>query len=383
MKILFGADAIRFPLTGIGRYAFELGRRLGGLSGVGDVQFLVGNQVGPGLPVASGGPGLPKAIMAIRRHAIGNPLVGAAHRVIASMQQRRALGVWKDYLYHGPNYYLPRHAGSCVATFHDLSIYKWPDCHPSWRVRHMQRELPRALKRAQVLITDSEFSRLELAAHFSVPLGRIVAVPLAASDVYRPHTQLEVAPVLQRWHLAFGRYVLFVGTLDPRKNIDTLLDAFERLPLATRRGCPLVVAGFEGWKSEHTLARLRRAEREGWGRYLGFVSEDELPLLYAGARVFAFPSRYEGFGLPVLEAMASGVPVICSNATCLPEVAATAAAMCDPDDVDALSLLLEQALDDGAWIDDLRARGLARSAQFSWDTTAQATLGAYRLARGV
>ena len=169
--------------------------------------------------------------------------------------------------------------------------------------------------------------------------------------------------------------------MDPRKNIAVLLDVYERMPQALRERMPLVVVGFEGWKSEKTIERLRAGERAGWARYLGFVDEAALPALYAGARVFLYPSRYEGFGLPVLEAMAAGVPVICSNAASLPEVTGTQGAiLIHPDDTDQLLDAVLRALEDDAWCAQARMRGLERASHFSWDKTAAASIAAYKMA---
>ena len=174
---------------------------------------------------------------------------------------------------------------------------------------------------------------------------------------------------------------MFVGTLDPRKNINLLLDVYERLPNNLRKRFPLVVVGYEGWKSELTLERLKKGEHQGWARYLGFVDEYVLPFLYSGAKVFLFPSKYEGFGLPILEAMAAGVPVICSDATSLPEVAGEdGAKLIAVDNVDLFYDAVWQALDDKTWCLEAGKRGLERSKSFNWDKTIKATIGAYRLA---
>jgi alpha-1,3-rhamnosyl/mannosyltransferase len=318
----------------------------------------------------------------LRRVVGGLPMFAEVYLHLEAIAQKRVLRGYSDYVFHGPNYYLPPHSGPCVATFHDLSVFSWPECHPAARVRRMQKELPKIMQRVQVLLTDSEFTRQEVAAHFNWPLNRIVVAPLAASSDYRPMDIVEVAPVLSQWGLHFGRYSLFVSSLDPRKNIGMLLDAYERMPDALRLRMPLVVVGFEGWKSEDTIARLRAGERAGWARYLGFVDEASLPALYAGARVFLYPSRYEGFGLPVLEAMAAGTPVICSNAASLPEVTgADGAVLIAVDDADALYEALMRALEDDAWCAEARRHGLKRAAEFSWDKTVTATLVAYNLAR--
>jgi alpha-1,3-rhamnosyl/mannosyltransferase len=382
MKVIFGADAIRYPLTGIGRYAYEVGRRLPYAEGVEHVRYLRGSRVLDALPERPAIGRTQQNNARLRRVVGGLPMFAEVYLHLEAIAQKRVLRGYSDYVFHGPNYYLPPHSGPCVATFHDLSVFSWPECHPAARVRRMQKELPKIMQRVQVLLTDSEFTRQEVAAHFNWPLNRIVVAPLAASSDYRPMDIVEVAPVLSQWGLHFGRYSLFVSSLDPRKNIGMLLDAYERMPDALRLRMPLVVVGFEGWKSEDTIARLRAGERAGWARYLGFVDEASLPALYAGARVFLYPSRYEGFGLPVLEAMAAGTPVICSNAASLPEVTgADGAVLIAVDDADALYEALMRALEDDAWCAEARRHGLKRAAEFSWDKTVTATLVAYNLAR--
>lgn len=381
MKIMLGADAIRYPLTGIGRYTYELGSRLQHHESIENIRYFRGGAVKDTLPSRPSNVQTAKAGTHLKRFIAKAPLLVEAYQRYSTMLQKRTLREFSDYIFHGPNYYLPAHSGPCVATFHDLSVFKWPECSPAWRVRYMQKELPLAIKRADVLVTDSEFTRQEVAAYFNWPLNRIIAAPLAAPPEYRPMAAHEVTPVIQKWKLNFGSYALFVGTMDPRKNVDALLDAYERMPHAMRSHHPLVVAGFEGWKSERTIARLRNAERAGWAHYLGFVDEASLPALYAGARVFLFPSRYEGFGLPVLEAMATGVPVICSDAASLPEVTGSEGAVLVPcEDTDALFNALLRALDDDAWCNLARKRGLERASQFSWDHTVAMTLAAYKLA---
>ncbi|PRC93950.1 glycosyltransferase family 4 protein [Solimicrobium silvestre] len=387
MKILFNADAIRYPLTGIGRYAHELGNRLPKAEEIEKVLYFRDGALHSDLSIRPNtGNHSEKARVRLRRWAGSMPLISKAYHKLIAKQQERAACKLKDegYIYHGPNYYLPEFSGPCVATFHDLSIFLWPECHPEARVRHMSKELPLTIKRAQVLLTDSEFTRQEIASYFNFPLDRIVTAPLAASPDYRPMSAFEVAPVLSTLKLNYGSYSLFVGTLDPRKNIDILIDVYERMPDALRQRIPLIVAGFEGWHSEKTIERLKAGEHAGWARYLGFVDEAALPSLYAGARVFLFPSRYEGFGLPVLEAMAAGVPVICSNAASLPEVTGTDGATLIPaDDVDQLYDAIVRALEDDTWCVAARERGINRASHFSWDKTAAATITAYKLAQKI
>jgi alpha-1,3-rhamnosyl/mannosyltransferase len=187
-------------------------------------------------------------------------------------------------------------------------------------------------------------------------------------------------PVLARYNLAPNAYALAISTIEPRKNIETLIDADGRLSTDLKTRFPLVLAGYTGWESEALHRKITNAEREGWLRYLGYVQATDLPFVLSGARLFSFPSLYEGFGLPVLEAMASGVPVIASNASTLPEVTNGAALLHDPRDTITLTHLLAQGLDDEAWLTSARDKGLVRAAQFSWEKCTQQTLTAYRAA---
>lgn len=384
MKVILSVDAVRFPLTGIGRYTWELARNLPMIDSAPNLRLFSGGRFIDRLPGDSGLTGTADAgggagiSLRFRRVFQNSSLAVRAHRTSLSMRQARALRGCEDAVYHGPQFYLPRFGGPSVATIHDLSVYNWADCHPPGRARMIRGEIKLAIERASMLITDSEFTRREVADFFRLPLDRLRAVPLASSEAFRPWPIDQLEPVLCRLGLQAGSYCLFTGTIEPRKNIDTLLDAYEALPEQVRDRWPLVLCGYEGWRSGQLHSRIEKGTRQGWLKYLGYVSGEDLPKVVAGARLFAFPSLYEGFGLPLLEAMASGVPVVCSNSSCLPEVAGDAAAMCEPKDVDALKGLLTMGLEDEAWRKNARDRGLSRAALFSWRRCAEETAAVYR-----
>jgi alpha-1,3-rhamnosyl/mannosyltransferase len=169
---------------------------------------------------------------------------------------------------------------------------------------------------------------------------------LASGNEFKQRNKEELSQFLRDIGLEFEGYSLFIGTIEPRKNLNALLDAYSKLSLTTKKKWPLIIAGFSGWSSDDLHLRMLKAQQEGWLRYLGYLPNKNLPLLMAGARLFVYPSLYEGFGLPVIEAMASGVPVVCSNASCLPEVAGDAALFHKAEDIDELNNLLSIGLED-------------------------------------
>lgn len=374
MKVILSVDQIKYPITGIGRYSYELAIELQHLPQIDSLRYFRGA-------------GLDTELVRIQRQIghlsrFGRRLLavpGAIElfRKIAAFRQRRALRGHEDHLFHGTSFYLPPFPGRSVVTIHDLSPFAWPECHPPERVRYMEAEVGLSVERASLLITDSQFTRVEVANHFGKRLEDIHTVPLASAPCFFPRNETQLGACLDKHGLGYQRYSLFVGTIEPRKNLLVLLDAYERLPAGLRKQYPLVLTGYRGWRSEEIHARIAEGSRTGWVKYLGFVDSEDLPLLYAGARLFVFPSLYEGFGLPVLEAMSSGIPVVCSNSSSLPEVAEGVALMCDAHDVQALSGCIERGLEDFSWRTEASSRGLARARDYSWRRCAQATADVY------
>ena len=173
-----------------------------------------------------------------------------------------------------------------------------------------------------------------------------------------------------------------MGTLEPRKNVLTTVLAHSRLPARIREACPLVVAGMKGWHTRTITRALEQAQSRGDVRLLGHVGEDELPLLYSGAAMLSYPSIYEGFGLPPLEAMASGVPVAASNRASLPEVVGDAGILLEPEDVEGLTAVMLRIVDDAAFANDLAARGIARAKSFTWTRCAALTMQSWERVLG-
>lgn len=379
MKVILSVEPVRFPLTGIGRYTWELASALMLAPEISDLKFFAGRHFVDALPQACESAGNQHHI---KQWVQKSYIATEFYRLLMPVLKKRALKGYDDYLYHGPNFFLPPFSGRKVATFHDLSPFTWAECNTPQRIRFTQKESLKTLACADALITDSLYTRHELAKYFNWPIEKIHAVPLACSADFHPREYAACLQILNEYGLEYQQYSLYVGTIEPRKNLLVLLDAYSRLPLETRRSYPLILTGYQGWRNEAIMQKIAKAEREGWARYLGFLPTDDLPILFSGARVFCFPSLYEGFGLPVLEAMASGVPVVCSNSSSLPEVIGDAGLMSDPDDVVTLTELLLQASEDESWRQSAINKGLIRSAQFSWYKCAEQTISVYQKVMG-
>ncbi|MFH8134995.1 glycosyltransferase family 4 protein [Pantoea osteomyelitidis] len=374
LNVVFSTDCIKYPLTGIGRYAFELASELQRREKKLTLTFLHGTKVRDSLAVASESA---QSVQSLKRKLQKSKTVSEIYRLTFPMMKTLALRKFKEHIFHSPNYYLPPGVKHCVATFHDLSVFHWPQFHPAGRVHLMQKELRKTVSRASMLITDSHYTKRELTEFFTIPDEKIAVAPLACNNQFYPRSEADVQSVLNEYQLNWRRFFLYTGTIEPRKNILTLLKAYDRLSPDIKRAYPLVISGYKGWENEELFRLFDKGAREGWLKYLGFVPGKHLPELYSAATSFVFPSIYEGFGLPVLEAMASGTPVICSNATSLPEVVGEAALMHAPEDIDKLTLYLEMMTDDVGKKQIMIESGLAQAQQFSWSYCADKTIEAY------
>ena len=299
-------------------------------------------------------------------------------------QQRFSAGIRGLHcdLYHEPSFLPFRFDGPTVVTVHDLSPLLYPETHPIMRVREVMERLPRAVRAARAILVDSEFIKNELIQTLGVDPGRVTSTPLGVAPEYRPRTTVETAQALAAYDLAYGSYIFAVGTLEPRKNLIQAINAYAGLPEAVRKTTSLVVAGMRGWLTGDLEVRIRQCEERGEVRWLGYVPAETLPMLYSGASMLVYPSLYEGFGLPVLEAMASGIPVITSNRASLPEVAGDVGIMVDPEDVDGLRAAMLQLIDDKDEAVRRSVRGIERARQFTWQACAEKTLAVYRNAVG-
>jgi len=383
VNILIGTDSLHPPLTGIGRYTRELCLGLIDREGVDSIH---GYDLGTQHSVQDRLRTLDQAdakerqatnTRSLRKLAAGSVLGITLYRYYLSLQRPYKLPGSRDVVYHFPNFHLPRVSGPSVVTVHDMTHRLYPDYHPRARVSWLNQMLPRAVRQSDHIICVSESTRTDLLREFDFADSKTSVIYPGVSDVFRRQSSQQTQATLSQFGLSHGSYFLVVSTMEPRKNIEALLDAYLALPGELRDAYPLVLAGVMGWMCEGIKARLE-ALQGSQVIYLGYVSEQQLPVLYSGALCFVYPSFYEGFGLPLLEAQASGVPLITSNTSSLPEVAGPDAMLVNPRDIDELSGRLRKAAEDSEWRARCAASGLAYARQFSWQRCVGETLEVYR-----
>ncbi len=277
-------------------------------------------------------------------------------------------------LFHGTNFEVPLR-GNCptVVTIHDLSWLLHSSTHEARAVLRGRLRLPRMVRRATLVITDSEPVRREVCERFDLDADTVVAIPLAPQRGFSPLPPDVTADVRKRLGVE-DEFLLFAGTIEPRKNLVTLMKAFEEVLRTTELRPQLVVAGRVGWKSSDLLTQLERSPLKERVKLIGYVSDADLCALYSSCRAFIYPSIYEGFGLPPLEAMACGAPVI---ASAVPSVTPAVARVVAPTDIKAIARSIIDLISDPRERESLSFRGMKHAATFSWERTAKLTREVY------
>jgi glycosyltransferase involved in cell wall biosynthesis len=363
--ITYGLDR---PLSGVTRYSCDLVRALHGLAAGPALVLLAAGANEPLLPL-----NLPSIALPGSQRLPGLLTLGQ----LALARQARQLQL--DLL-HDPNGFAPFLFGAgatrTIVTLHDTLPWSLPGYSSRLDNLIHRHWLPFILPRVDLVITDSVHSKNEISKHLRIAAEKIAVVPLAVDERYHPAAPALQAAVRTRYQLP-ERYLLFVGALQARKNIERLLRACALL-WANRQAPPLVIAGKQAWQYEGIYRTVRELGCGEWVHFTDYIPEADLPPLYSAAELFVFPSLYEGFGLPPLEAMACGTPVVCANSSSLPEVVGEAALCVDPYDIGGLARAIGRVCAEPELAASLRERGRQRARLFSWQRTAEATHACYK-----
>lgn len=369
MRIGLDGFPLASPKTGVGHYTFELARALAGLSPNDHFELISPSGFGEGVAAeVDSTPNL--KLVQVHTNMITRRWWG-----IGLPRYVRQAGL---NLFHGTNYEVPLwNRERTIVTVHDLSVFLYADKHEARIARRARRRLPVMLRSATTIITPTESVKREVSERFKIDPGRIAVTPEAPRESFQPLQPQEAAPTIRRLGID-ENFILFVGTIEPRKNLVNLVRAFDQILRHTSHRPQLVIAGGEGWLMDELHQLIGRADLGDRIRFTGYVDDDDLRALYSRCKVFVYPSLYEGFGLPPLEAMACGAAVVASNIPTLKETLGDNALLVDPLDTDALAQAITGLLEDENERRRLASLSLRHARGFSWKHTARMTLEVYR-----
>lgn len=385
MKVILGCDPLLMPLTGIGYYTKNLGAFLLEHSDVQELllyahgKFFEQELIDSKTLSKSSNTALNAPFLSNVRTRLSQnkAMVRLYERVIPHINKIR-LNKHKHSIFHSPNFLMPDFQGKTVVTIHDLSTLFFSEFHPKARVEFVNNAILQATKRADIILTDSTFVKNELVDTFNISSDRVRDLHLGASKEFRSRNEIECADILKSLKFSYKKYFLFVSTFEPRKNILKLLNAYSDFRKVYPAGYPLLLAGSNGWKNKEVFSVLNELEEKGWVKYLGYVTDCTLAILFSGARALLFPSIYEGFGLPVLEAMQSGTAVMTSQNSSMSEIAENAAILIDPSSEQSILDGILELFSNDDKVRDLQQKGLERASCFSWEKYGEEVVSLYR-----
>jgi len=367
MKIAIDTVLLLSPLTGVGNYAYQISKNLREIGPSHEYTYFYGyyssRLFSPGEQLES--------VQRVKEAVRKIPFLGTAARNLKDLAN---LFSSREFdLNFEPNF-IPLNipARRTVVTVPDFSFARFPEWHTPDKVRYYAKSFWKKIHRADRIIVISDFIRSEAIQLFGFPPDQLTTISLGVDqEIYKVYQLRDLSETRAKYHLP-ENFILFVGSIEPRKNLERLLLGYQNLEESMRREVKLVLVGFKGWENEGIVTLMRKMKGDVF--YLGYVPEVELGKIFNLARLFVYPSLYEGFGLPPLEAMACGCPVVVSNTASLPEVCSDAAYYVEPQDLNSISEGIGQVLRDDRLRSTLIQKGIDRASSFSWEKSARAHL---------
>jgi glycosyltransferase involved in cell wall biosynthesis len=388
VKVVVGANSLSGPLTGIGHYTLNLVEGLAHSQEIEELRLLSHGRLSAPLRVPPGPrsdeqPGSSESagtfLGGLRVRAAKNRLLVNLYDAVTARLSARAL---RDFgpndIFHSPDFQFAAFPGKTVVTIPDLSTITFPQFHPTSRVSYINRHIGRVVECADHIVAISDFVRDEIKTTLGVETGRISTIYPGIDPGFSPVSAEAFKAAAVHPNLDYKNYFLFVSTIEPRKNLGRLLAAYQRYAEGVRQtALPLVIVGLPGWNSEAIHAELNRLVQTGQVIYPGYVTRSNLRTLLAGARALLFPSVYEGFGLPVIEAMKSGTAVLTSSNSAMSEISVGAALLVSPMDIEDMTRGIAQLHCDQALVESLVDAGFRAGGQYSWERCARETVELY------
>ena len=372
MKILLDAFPLNAPKSGVGYYTYHLLKALSKVyKNEDEFIYFYGRRFSKNIIER------PHSVDAATRKTL-KALLRDPYRITQPIKEfifRRGAKKIKPDIYHETNYVLLPYSGPQIVTVFDMSIKRFPETHPAGRVKFFNDYFDKRIPNANHILSISEFTKNELVEIMGIAPDKITVTPLAQPESFCRPSYSQIHQFKKENQLP-DNYFLYLGNIEPRKNLITLIRAFKHFS-DTNHNIKLILAGEQTWLSETVIQEINNLNLENSVFMPGYVNEKDLPLWYAASLAFVYPSKYEGFGLPVIEAMATGTPVITSNVSSLPEVAGDAAILIPPDDIDGWASSMSAIANSLKMRKQLIDSGLERAATFSWEKCAKMTHDVY------
>ncbi len=371
MKIAFNNSAVRYPLTGIGHLTIQNFEALQKIKNIEVVPYQQMNNIQNINSASSKNASFKKHMMNTIISFLSKwSWAQELNRFIKNKKMTKFCKTVQPHVFYEPNFLLSAKFSPSVSTIYDISFIRYPNTHPKARVKILTKNLKKSIENSKAIVTISEFSKQEIIDVFKVESEKIFVAHCSTPKNFKPHTEEETKATLAPLKLTYRKFILVVGTFEPRKNLKNVCLAYGELPESLRKKFPLVLCGARGWGKLDLPKNITQLIENNQIRILNYIGDQTLYHLTASARVSCYCSIYEGFGLPVLEAMQSGTPVITSNISSMPEVAGDAAILVDPMNYKEIRKGIQDVLTQDTLFALLINKGLKQAKQFNSEKSA-------------